>query len=202
MNGQHVGRWVVDRGTHRFLYDEAWLENPKRRALSLSLPITPTLEVKGQVVANYFDNLLPDNDKIRARLARRYSTKKQDVFSLLEAIGRDCVGAVQLLPEGEQPVGWDRIDGEPLNDAKVAEILRATPSEDILGQRNKDALFRISLAGAQEKTALLYTRKKWYRPKGATPTTHILKLPLGIAGGARRFDLADSVENEWLCSRI
>ena len=202
MNGQLVGRWAVDRGTHRFTYDKSWLDNPKRRALSLSLPITPTLEVKGEVVANYFDNLLPDNDKIRARLARRYSTKKQDVFSLLQAIGRDCVGAVQLLPEGEAPIGWDQIDGEPLNEAKVAEILRATPSEAVLGQRNTDALFRISLAGAQEKTALLYKRKKWYRPKGATPTTHILKLPLGIAGGARRFDLADSVENEWLCSRI
>jgi len=202
MNGQLVGRWAVDRGTHRFSYDKTWLDNPKRRALSLSLPITPTLEVTGEVVANYFDNLLPDNDKIRARLARRYKTKKQDVFTLLEAIGRDCVGAVQLLPEGEQPLGWDQIDGEPLNEAKVAEILRATPSEDVLGQRNNDALFRISLAGAQEKTALLCMRQKWYRPKSATPTTHILKLPLGIAGGIRRFDLADSVENEWLCARI
>lgn len=84
----------------------------------------------------------------------------------------------------------------------MAEILRATPSDDVLGQRGDDALFRISLAGAQEKTALLYTKRKWHRPTGATPTTHILKLPLGLVGGSRRINLADSVENEWLCSRI
>ena len=202
MNGQLVGHWTVSRGAHRFSYDEAWLASPKRRVLSLSLPITATREVSGAVVAHYFDNLLPDSDKIRERIARRYRTKAADAFALLEAIGRDCVGAVQLLPDGAVPIGWDRIEGEALTEAKVAEILRATPSDDVLGQRGDDALFRISLAGAQEKTALLYTRKKWHRPTGATPTTHILKLPLGLVGGSRRVDLGDSVENEWLCSRI
>ena len=42
--------------------------------------------------------------------------------------------------------------------------------------------FRISLAGAQEKTALLRHGEQWLRPRGATPTTHILKLPLGMVG--------------------
>jgi serine/threonine protein kinase HipA of HipAB toxin-antitoxin module len=41
----------------------------------------------------------------------------------------------------------------------------------------------------------------WYRPHGATPTTHILKLPLGIVGNFRG-DFADSVENEWLCVQL
>ena len=61
--------------------------------------------------------------------------------------------------------------------------------------------FRISLAGAQEKTALLFHRGKWQRPQGATPTTHILKLPLGLVGNLQA-DMGDSVENEWLCSRL
>ena len=38
------------------------------------------------------------------------------------------------------------------------------------------------------------------RPHGATPTTHILKLPLGKA--VQGIDLQTSVENEWLCSQI
>ncbi|MDA8094954.1 MAG: HipA domain-containing protein [Betaproteobacteria bacterium] len=60
---------------------------------------------------------------------------------------------------------------------------------------------RISIAGAQEKTALLHLDGQWFFPRGATPTTHILKLPLGtIAGG--RIDFSSSVENEWLCLKL
>jgi serine/threonine-protein kinase HipA len=202
MNGQFVGSWSVDRGSHRFSYDEAWLASPKRRALSLSLPITPTREVRGPAVANYFDNLLPDNERIRQRLARRYKTGSIEAFELLQAIGRDCVGALQLLPEGAAPEGWHRIDGAPLTEAQVAALLRAVPSDTVLGQGADDEDLRISLAGAQEKTALLFHRGRWHRPRGATPTTHILKLPLGLVGGSRRLDLGDSVENEWLCAQI
>jgi len=202
MNGELVGNWSVDRGSHRLTYDKTWLASPRRRSLSLSLPITPALEIRGPVVANYFDNLLPDNEKIRERIARRYRAKSVDVFELLQAVGRDCVGAVQLLPEGAEPQGWDVIAGEPLTEHQVAEVLRATPSEPVLGHAQDDDVFRISLAGAQEKTALLFANKRWHRPLGATPTTHILKLPLGLVGGSRRVDLGDSIENEWLCAQV
>jgi serine/threonine-protein kinase HipA len=84
----------------------------------------------------------------------------------------------------------------------VAGILRAVPSETVLGQLQNDAFFRISLAGAQEKTALLRHKGRWHRPHGATPTTHILKLPMGLIGGSRRVDFSDSVANEWLCAQI
>jgi serine/threonine-protein kinase HipA len=192
MNGEFVGTWSVDRGSHRLTYDKTWLDSPRRRSLSLSLPITSSLEIRGPVVANYFDNLLPDSERLRERIARRYRTKSTEVFELLQAVGRDCVGAVQLLPVDVEPQGWDEITGEPLSEHQVAEVLRATPSEPVLGHAHDDDLFRISLAGAQEKTALL----------GATPTTHILKLPLGLVGGSRRVDLGDSIENEWLCAQI
>lgn len=202
MNGQLVGTWVVDRGIHRFTYQESWIQSPQRRPLSLSLPITPGQEVRGPVVENYFDNLLPDNKVIRERLARRYKTASIDAFALLQAIGRDCVGAVQLLPEGMEPQGWDRTVSQPLNESQVANILRAVPSETVLGQEQAGDLFRISLAGAQEKTALLFHAGQWHRPLGATPTTHILKLPMGLIGGSRRVNLSDSVANEWLCAQI
>ena len=203
MNGEPVGTWSVDRGSHRLRYDSTWLASPRRRSLSLSLPITSSLEISGAVVAHYFDNLLPDNDRIRDRIARRHRTRSADVFDLLQAVGRDCVGAVQLLPEGAEPQGWNEVRAEPLDEHQVAELLRATPSESVLGQAAAgDELFRISLAGAQEKTALLWTNGGWHRPLGATPTTHILKLPLGLVGGSRRVDLSDSLENEWLCAQI
>lgn len=203
MNGELVGHWTVGRGSSTLTYERSWIDSEKVRSLSLSLPITASREIRGQVVTHYFDNLLPDNDRIRERLARRFRTRDTEAFSLLEAIGRECVGAVQLLPEGMEPTGWNRIDVEPLTDDDIGKILAAVPSERALGLgADDDDLFRISLAGAQEKTALTRVGDRWCRPHGATPTTHIFKLPLGLVGGSRRVDLTDSVENEWLCSQI
>ena len=65
-----------------------------------------------------------------------------------------------------------------------------------------DDLFRISIAGAQEKTAFTRVKGRWCRPHGATPTTHIFRLPLGLVGGSRRVDLSDSVQNEWVWAQI
>jgi serine/threonine-protein kinase HipA len=203
MNGELVGHWKVDRGASSLTYAASWLQSDKVRSLSLSLPITASREIRGPVVTHFFDNLLPDNDKIRERLSRRFKTKNAETFTLLEAIGRDCVGAVQLLPDGAEPKGWDRIDCEPLSGGKLRQLLDAVPSESTLGlAEGDDDLFRISLAGAQEKTALVWFKGRWCRPHGATPTTHIFKLPLGLVGGSRRIDLSDSVENEWVCAQL
>ena len=203
MNGELVGTWTVDRATHSFVYDPSWLASPKVRSLSLSLPITASREVRGDAVANYFDNLLPDNDRIRERLSRRFRTSGSDAFSLLEAIGRDCVGAVQLLPENTEPVGWNRVDCEPLSERQIVDILRAVPADAGPGApRPDDDLCRISIAGAQEKTAFTRHKARWCRPHAATPTTHIFKLPLGLVGGSRRVDLSNSVQNEWVCAQI
>jgi len=77
-----------------------------------------------------------------------------DAFSLLEAIGRDCVGAVQLLPEGTTPDGWDRVECEPLTEVQVAEALHAIPADPRMRLGNETLVFRISLAGAQGKNRL------------------------------------------------
>jgi serine/threonine-protein kinase HipA len=71
----------------------------------------------------------------------------------------------------------------------------------VLGLADEDADLRISIAGAQEKTALLQMDGQWYLPRGATPTTHTLKLPLGPIGGMK-LEMRHSVENEWLCAQI
>jgi serine/threonine-protein kinase HipA len=204
MNGEWVGTWYSTRsGTPAFTYADSWMRSPAVRALSLSLPITASAEIRGDVVRNYFDNLLPDNDHIRRRLRSRFKAPSTDAFDLLSAIGRDCVGAVQLLPKDTSPDGWDRVDSEPLSDDEVERILASVTSDTPLGQRvdGEDTDFRISIAGAQEKTALLHFGGEWRRPHGATPTTHILKLPLGLIGG-RLLDMSLSVENEWLCAQI
>lgn len=155
---------------------------------------------RGPKVASYFENLLPDSQAIRRRIRERMGARSTTAFDLLYEIGKDCVGAAQLLAPGVVPADLTRIDATPLSDSEVAQVLRSIPAAHGLGQRVV-ADFRISIAGAQEKTALLWNEDAWCQPHGSTPTTHIFKLPLG-RGGNMQADLSTSVENEWLCSRI
>lgn len=199
MNGERVGTWTAHPGRpDEFIYAQEWLEAADARPLSLSMVLQPD-PFKGPRVAAFFDNLLPDNQRIRQRLQRRFETATTGAFDLLMEIGRDCVGAIQLLPEDGGPPDVRTITAEPLSVSQVSQhlatMLRALPTN-----QTEDDDFRISLAGAQEKTALLQLDGKWMRAAGTTPTTHILKLPLGTGGGG--IDLTTSVENEWLCMQI
>jgi serine/threonine-protein kinase HipA len=204
MNGRYVGEWLQLRdGRDSFRYAAAWRDDPAARALSLSLPLTVDGTITSPAVRNYFENLLPDDPRIRERLRRRFGARSVDAFDLLATLGRDCVGAVQLLPEGATPDGWDRIDSTPLTPRSVEKILEAVPTAvaPVLGGVDEESDSRISIAGGQEKTALLRIGRTWHRPRGATPTSHILKLPLGVVGGLR-LDLSHSVDNEWLCTQL
>ena len=180
VNGVHVGHWLVNRGGDQELrYADSWVRDPRGRPLSLSLPFNfHGLSLKGPAVSNYFDNLLPDSDAIRQRAAQRFATRSESPFDLLAAIGRDCVGALQILGEDEEPQGIDRIEGVPQTEESIERHL----SESVGGHRRSfgvdhDDDFRISLAGAQEKTAFLRSGGRWLVPRGSTPTTHIFKLP-------------------------
>ena len=200
MNGELVGHWRLPAaGGQEFLYAESWLASPARRPISLSLPLRPSREPYRAHVESFFDNLLPDNRQIRDRIQRRFQTASISAFDLLKEIGRDCVGALQLLNEDESPARVKRVVGEPLTASDVERILAGTLAPT-MGQEDSEEAFRISLAGAQEKTALLWHNGRWHRPLGSTPTTHILKLPIGPA--AHGIDLSTSVENEWLCAQM
>jgi len=201
MNGELVGQWTIAPTGERFSYAPSWLASEHRRPLSLSMPlVNGTTPFTGPAVAHYFDNLLPDSAEIRSRIALKFGAASTRTFDVLEKIGRDCVGAVMLLPAGTQQADVRRIDAEPLSDKQVEQLLDATVAPPGPGTPDHDAL-RISIAGAQEKTALLWHDGRWCRPLNTTPTTHILKLPLGTVGTAQA-DFSTSVENEWLCARI
>jgi serine/threonine-protein kinase HipA len=206
MNGQRVGEWRLPaRGPMALAYDEAWLSAPEARPLSLSLPLPlDPVPLTGPAVASYFDNLLPDHEPIRRRIASRFRLADTAPFTLLSEIGRDCVGALQLLPADADAPRIDHIEAEPLDEAAIARALdRAVTPASGPGMAEADAdEFRISLAGAQDKTALLHHEGRWCRPQGATPTTHLFKLPLGLIGGQRQVDFQASADNEWLCLRL
>lgn len=203
-NGSHVGRWTLtSRGDMELQYDPDWRASAVGRPLSLSLPFGLGDEpLKGPAVAHYFDNLLPDSPGIRQRIAARFRTGSVEAFDLLGVIGRDCVGALQFLPEGATPEGLDRVEGVTLDEAAIERHLLEVVTPGRLGSaRDPDDDFRISLAGAQEKDAFLRWNGRWMKPRGATPTTHIFKLPLGLVGG-RQADFSTSVDNEWLCLKL
>ncbi|WP_321892595.1 type II toxin-antitoxin system HipA family toxin [Paraburkholderia tropica] len=202
MNGLPVGHWEIVRGVERLAYAESWLEDEQGRPLSLSLPFTPGNQpLRGEIVTDYFDNLLPDSERIRRRIATRYRTGGTTPFELLAVLGRDCVGALQLLPAGEAPVDLEHIEGRPLDEHAIAQLLRDTTATPRAAEHDAVDDLRLSIAGAQEKTALLWHGGEWLLPTGSTPTTHIIKLPLGLVGNMRA-DMRTSVENEWLCARI
>ena len=199
MNGELVGRWRISRGDDEFSYAKTWLASPTRRPISLSMPLQRSTHIyRGSLVRAYFDNLLPDAELMRRRIQRRFRTHSTGAFELLHEIGRDCVGAIALLPPDSGPHDPRRIDAEAIDESKIEAILQDTTRDAAFGQQTTD--FRISLAGTQEKTALLRYKGRWHEPKGSTPTTHIFKLPIGQA--AMGIDLSTSVENEWLCHKI
>jgi serine/threonine-protein kinase HipA len=201
MNGLRVGRWTAaPRQPQQFSYADEWLQSRVARPISLSLPLGPSATIyRGATVENYFDNLLPDNRAIRERLRQRFGARSAQSFDLLTEIGRDCIGAVQILPEGAARPDVKRIDGDRLDEAGIERELDHALAGNTVGRTDSDE-FRISLAGAQEKTALLRIGRRWMRPAGATPTTHILKLPLGVF--PQGIDMSLSVENEWLCAQV
>ena len=194
MNGILVGELHYRRNELSFEYHPTWLERRGSRALSQSLPMGASLN--NQAVEAYFDNLLPDNIKIRRNIVDRLGAKSTSTFDLLESIGRDCVGAIALSktpPTGAQ----SSVELIPCSEHDIAMLIKNTRITNTLGMQNEED-FRISLAGAQEKTALTWWDNQWHKPKNQTPTTHILKPPI-LHHESMNIDLSTSVDNEWFC---
>lgn len=105
MNGLFVGTWTNHPHSGETLqYDNEWVTSQQGRPLSLSLPFKPgNPPHRGDAVRTYFENLLPDSTIIRERAARRYRIDSTEAFDLLTEMGRDCVGALQILPDGAAP---------------------------------------------------------------------------------------------------
>lgn len=233
LNDRLVGRLSKQpSGAVDFVYDPGWLAWEHAMPVSLSLPLREARYIGAPVLA-VFENLLPDSEGIRARVAERVGAAGIDAYSLLSVIGRDCVGALQFVPDDDRADGGaaaaadgddddrgNRVDdgdgrrsrddvvaegiaGDVLNDAEVAALIAGLGRAPLGVGADIDEDFRISVAGAQEKTALLRYEDRWLRPHGRTPTTHILKPQIGhvqTAGGV--IDLSNSVENEFYCLKL
>src|ERR1022692_339924 len=199
LNNQLMGQLMKEPGgAISFRYDESWLSNDTAIPVSLSLPLREDA-FKGEPVVAVFENLLPDSDVLRKRVAEKVGAKGTDAYSLLSQIGRDCVGALQFIPEDAEIVDEATgVNGEIVRENDIEKLLKNLARAPLGLDQDQD--FRISVAGAQEKTALLRHKGKWLKPHGTTPTTHILKTQIGTLQNG--IDLSNSVENEYYCLKL
>jgi serine/threonine-protein kinase HipA len=199
LNNRRVGTLSrAASGAIDFSYHEDWLGWEHALPVSLSLPLRET-PYRGEPVAAVFENLLPDSDRLRCLVAEKVGARGIDAYSMLAKIGHDCVGALQFIAgEDEAPDTTGKLNGEDVDAEAIEKILKGL-SQAPLGL-NRDDAFRISVAGAQEKTALLWHEGQWIKPHGTTPTTHLFKTQIGqLPGGIH---LSDSVENEYYCLKL
>jgi serine/threonine-protein kinase HipA len=142
-------------------------------ALSVGLPIGSPIGSRDMRGLDFFENMLPEGPA-RARMATLAGVRPVDTYGLLSAFGRDCAGAVMLLPDGERAGAQDRSGYTPMTPGDLRQVigdLDAAP----LGVAPERG-FRPSLPGFQRKALLGRAPDgTWQLPYGDAPSTWILK---------------------------
>ncbi|WP_225124603.1 MULTISPECIES: type II toxin-antitoxin system HipA family toxin [unclassified Bradyrhizobium] len=195
LDGTEVGRVRSEaRGRLTFVYDNAWRNAEGAYPLSLSMPLAAE-EHGPATIQSFLWGLLPDNEQVLERWAKKFQVSARNVFALISNVGEDCAGAIQFVtPDrlGALKTGKDdKI--EWLDKSEIANRLRVL-REDHAAWRLPSDTGQFSLAGAQPKTALVFKDNKWGIPSGRIPTTHILKPPTGHFDG--------HAENEHICLQL
>lgn len=161
---------VSRRQVAQLRYRSDYVAERGEGALGLSVPLpVSSRRFKGDLVDHWMESLLPEGET-RTVLEQYFRVRRGDGFALLAALGRDCAGAVAVLPAGEelvQPADAVR----PLTPAEVEQAV-ASLRQHPLGV---DEDVRVSLGGLQSKLLLVQVDGGWARPMGGTPSTHILK---------------------------
>ncbi|MDO9396996.1 MAG: type II toxin-antitoxin system HipA family toxin [Herbiconiux sp.] len=191
MDGRLCGTVTqTSAGDLGFDYDETYRAVSGATPLSLSMPLSRPHH-RNAAIRPFLAGLLPDNDEALAAMGRQFDVSPKNPFALVEHVGLDVAGAIQIVPhgvassDGELPRG----SSTPVSDTEIARSLDAVIAEYSEGRPSLAADQRFSLAGAQPKIALHRTASgAWAVPVGSTPTTHILK---PVAGSFRRLDVVE-----------
>lgn len=168
LEGKHTGQFIF--GTTQpaqFVYDEDATDTP----ISLSLPRDgSTSKLAAQ---RFLDNLLPDADQTRARMALAYEAADTSTHGLLAKAGGDLAGGLVLLPEGTGLSNYEPLLN-PILDRDLADRINSI-KHDADAWIPVDAPARFSLAGTQGKFAMANIDGDWYWSNESTPSTHIVK---------------------------
>lgn len=186
LNSVKVGELIKDDfGGFGFKY-----QDNVKTSLSLSLPISKK-EFLHKECKGFFNGLLPESDNVRIAIGKKYGINPKNDFSILKAIGYDCAGAVAFF-ENEQSDLKDcyEIAGNVLSDDELENYINNLPKKPLALGKDK----RLSLAGAQDKTAVVLIDDKIALLDNTTPTTHILKPAIK--------EYKETVENEYICLSV
>lgn len=170
LRDQHVATLATDRRGRMSLVFEPEIVSSFGEGtplLSVALPASSKPSPR-QVVEAWVEGLLPEGE-IRTALERLFNVKRGDSFGLLSELGRDCAGAVVIIPADQgRPEHGEPI---PMTEDDVRSALESLPQHPL----GADTEVRVSLGGLQSKLLLVRQKHGWARPAGGTPSTHILK---------------------------
>ena len=173
--GRIVGQLTQNpHGALGFAYGSDWLRDADAPALSVSLP-KREVPYSRRECRPFFGGLLPEESQ-RDVVARVLGVSRSNEFALLDRLGGDVAGAIQLLPPGERPEARERcMPHAPLDEAGLVQVLDTLPARPLLAG---DGGLRLSLAGAQSKVPVVLVDGAAALPVPGQPTTHILKPPI------------------------
>lgn len=145
---------------------------------STKLSVSASLDHSGanpQITGAWLANLLPDNERVLSRWAAHFGSADTTAFALLEHMGIDCAGAVQIVPQGIAPATIQAFTPQSEND--IATRLSELRTDSAAWNPSDDESFgRFSLGGAQGKFALTQTDSGWALPTGRAASSHIFKV--------------------------
>lgn len=190
-DGRLVGQLTQDQyGELGFAYAPEWLGDEGAPPLSASLPKRAESFIRREC-RPFFGGLLPEESQ-RDAVAQALGVSRGNDFALLDRLGGDVAGALQLLPPGEIPaVPATDQRATPLDDRGLIRVLDALPIRPLLA--GEEGL-RLSLAGAQSKVPVVLVDGAIALPAPGQPTTHILKPPISRFTG--------TTENEAFVMRL
>ena len=167
-----------------FAYDESYIAENNHRAISIALPVSDN-PFSAKSTRNYFEGLLPEGFT-RKCIADSMHSEPDDYISILRELGRECLGAIQIVDESVQCI---EADYKELSKKEV----KALAEEGASLAANLVIQSHLSLTGASGKTGLYYDdkKKKWYQPVGSAPSNYIVK--------QSHVRLSNIVVNEQLC---
>ena len=176
--------WFTQLDTGRVVFDvdADWAGRAQGMEVSLSLPKSRAHH-DGTAPANYLAGLLPDDPEVVRRWASRFGVNAGNPMALLEHVGLDTAGGLQLsavdAPRLDVPREW-----VPLTSDEIGQHLADLRSDRTGWMFARPRPQNFSLAGVQGKFALTDAHGGWALPLGGEPTTHIIKP--GASGFARQ----------------
>ncbi|QDD63555.1 type II toxin-antitoxin system HipA family toxin [Herbaspirillum seropedicae] len=187
-----IGKLFENSGVWSFQYDQDWLRTGHE--LSPGLPLTTSLHEDGGTVRPvqwFFDNLLPEEAARLELLAfmRKDTAQVVDAWSMLEHFGAESAGAITLLRPGSTTPASTLL---PLSATELEARIRAMPRRPLSATSPK----KMSLAGAQQKMAIVVQDGQLFEPTGNQASTHILKPDVLSA------HYPCSAVNEWFSARL